>query len=211
LAAGTIGAPLGPSAAGTLGDIGVYSFFPGKALGAAGDGGACVTNDAALASRMVQVRSHGAGTTYAWEIRGGNYRLDALQAAILGVKLAHLPARLARRKQIGRRLAAAAQRGGLSPLTGEPSCTPVFAPLALRIGGGRRDALLANLRARGIDARVHYPTTLAACPPFAAHAAGQSFHEADRATRELLSIPCHPEMTDDEVTYLESTLRHSLS
>jgi dTDP-4-amino-4,6-dideoxygalactose transaminase len=206
-AAQALGATLGASNAGTLGDIGVYSFFPGKSLGAAGDAGACVTNDIALASRMAQVRTHGAGKTYAWEIHGGNYRMDALQAAILGVKLAHLPARLARRKEIGQRLAAAARRVGFTPLVGAPSCNPAFVPLVLRVPADRRDALLAALRARDIDARVHYPTTLPACPPFSAYATGRSFPEADRATRELLSVPCHPEMTEDELTCLERALQ----
>jgi UDP-2-acetamido-2-deoxy-ribo-hexuluronate aminotransferase len=204
-AAQALGSTLGGTHAGTLGDIGVFSFFPSKALGAAGDGGACVTNDDALASRMTRVRTHGAGKTYAWETRGGNYRLDALQAAILAVKLAHLPARLARRRAIGDRLVAAAREAGLSPLVGAPDCAPVFAPLALRVPG-RRDACLARLREKGIDARVHYPTTLAASPPFVGHTAGSVFPESARATRELLSVPCHPEMTDDEVELLETAL-----
>jgi dTDP-4-amino-4,6-dideoxygalactose transaminase len=218
-AAQALGASFEGSPAGTLGDIGVFSFFPSKALGAAGDGGACVTNDARLAARMTQVRSHGAGKTYAWEIRGGNHRLDALQAALLAVKLEHLPARLARRRGIGERLVAAARRGDVAPLVGAPGCAPMFAPLALRASqagrrprrvtqpqGERRDAWLALLRERGIDARVHYPTTLARSPPFARFAGPTVFPEAERATRELLSVPCHPEMTDDEVSELEAAL-----
>jgi dTDP-4-amino-4,6-dideoxygalactose transaminase len=205
-AAQALGASTGGSAAGTVGDIGVFSFFPSKALGAAGDAGACVTNDERLAARMAQVRVHGAGRTYAWETRGGNYRLDALQAAILGVKLTHLPARLERRRAIGERLVAAARRGGTEPLAGAKGSAPVFAPLALRIPDGRRDRWLAHLRERGVDARVHYPTTLAASPPFARYADGRSFPESERATRELLSIPCHPEMTDEELLALESAL-----
>jgi dTDP-4-amino-4,6-dideoxygalactose transaminase len=205
-AAQALGASFEGVAAGALGDIGIFSFFPSKALGAVGDGGACVTHDERLASRMVQVRSHGAGKTYAWEMRGGNYRLDALQAALLGVKLERLPERLARRRAIGDRLVAAARRGGLAPLAGASGCVPVFAPLALRIGDDRRNDWLVRLRERGIDARVHYPTTLPASPPFSDHARGASFPEAERATRELLSVPCHPEMTDDEVSLLEAAL-----
>jgi dTDP-4-amino-4,6-dideoxygalactose transaminase len=204
-AAQALGSTLGGACAGTLGDVGIFSFFPSKALGAAGDAGACVTNDASLAGAMSRIRSHGAGKTYAWEVQGGNYRLDALQAAILEVKLAALPARLARRRAIGERLVAAARQVGAIPLTGEPRCQPMFAPLALRIPE-RRNEVLARLRERGIDARVHYPTTLPACPPFASYARGQSFPEAERATRELLSLPCHPELTDDEVEYLQGAL-----
>jgi len=205
-AAQALGASLDGAAAGTIGDVGVFSFFPSKALGAAGDGGACVTNDDGLASRMTQVRSHCAGKTYAWEIRGGNYRLDALQAAILGVKLEHLPARLALRRSIGDRLVAAGRRGGLAPLVGAPGCIPMFAPLAFRSAAGHRNDWLVRLRERGIDARVHYPTTLPGSTPFARYASGASFPEAERATRELFSVPCHPEMTENEVTVLEAAL-----
>jgi dTDP-4-amino-4,6-dideoxygalactose transaminase len=207
-AAQALGSTLAGASAGTLGDIGIFSFFPSKALGAAGDAGACVTNDALLAGSMARIRSHGAGKTYAWEVLGGNYRLDALQAAILEVKLAALPARLARRRSIGERLVAAARRADAVPLTGAPGCRPVFAPLALRIPD-RRNEVLARLRERGIDARVHYPTTLPACPPFAPFARGQAFPEAERATRELLSVPCHPELTDDEVEFLETAIAES--
>jgi dTDP-4-amino-4,6-dideoxygalactose transaminase len=208
-AAQALGSTLAQDQAGTLGDIGIFSFFPSKALGAAGDGGACVTNEPALAASMARIRSHGAGKTYAWETLGGNYRLDALQAAILEVKLGALPARLARRREIGERLVAAALRAGAVPLVGGPSCQPVFAPLALRIAERRNDAL-ARLRERGIDARVHYPTTLPACPPFASFDRGRSFPEAERATRELLSVPCHPELTDAEVDYLETAVAEML-
>jgi dTDP-4-amino-4,6-dideoxygalactose transaminase len=208
-AAQALGASLGGAAAGTLGDVGVFSFFPSKALGAAGDAGASVTNDERLASRMAEVRSHGAGKTYEWEIRGGNYRLDALQAAILQVKLEHLPARLARRRANGERLVAAARRGGLLPLVGRPGCAPMFAPLALRAVDRRRNEWLAHLRELGVDARVHYPTTLAASPPFIRYAGGETFPEAERATLELLSVPCHPEMTDEEVATLEAALAGS--
>ena len=209
-AAQSLGASFRGASAGTLGDIGIFSFFPSKALGAAGDGGACVSDDETLARRMRQIRNHGARESYGWEMRGGNYRLDALQAAILDVKLAELPARLARRKSIGDRLVAAANRASVTPISGMPGCTPMFAPLALRLSGGRRDVVLAHLRHHGVDARVHYPMTLAACPPFARYADGASFPEAERATRELVSIPCHPEMTEDEIAYLEATLSNAL-
>jgi UDP-2-acetamido-2-deoxy-ribo-hexuluronate aminotransferase len=204
-AAQALGAKLGPAFAGVLGDIGIYSFFPSKALGAAGDAGACVTNDDRLASRMTQVRSHGAGKAHPWEIDGGNYRLDALQAAILDVKLEYFPSRIARRRAIGRRLVDAATRGGAAPIVSTPHCEPCFAPLAVRIPETRRNDSVARLRERGIDARVHYPMTLPACPPFAGYAFS-SFPVAERATRELVSIPCHPEMTDEEIAALETAL-----
>jgi dTDP-4-amino-4,6-dideoxygalactose transaminase len=204
-AAQAMGSTFAGSTAGTLGDIGTFSFFPSKALGAAGDAGACVTNDGVLAASIARIRSHGVGKTYAWEIPGGNYRLDALQAAILEVKVTRLPARLARRRVIGKTLAAAARRGGAEPLTGSPDCDPVHAPLAIRVPN-RRNEVLARLRERDIDARIHYPSILPDCPPFANYALGHSFPESKRATLELLSVPCHPELTDEEVEYLETAI-----
>ena len=121
-------------------------------------------------------------------------------------KLSALPARLMRRKTIGERLVVAARRGGALPLTGMPACSPMFAPLVLRLNHGERDRALATLREQGIEARVHYPTTLAASPPFAAYAGRESFAESERATRELISVPCHAEMTDVEIAYVEHAL-----
>jgi dTDP-4-amino-4,6-dideoxygalactose transaminase len=211
-AAQALGATVGGRHAGTLGDIGTFSFFPSKALGAAGDGGACVTADPTLAERIASIRMHGKGHTFPWETRGGNYRLDALQAALLGVKLKHLPARLVRRRAIGAVLVAAAIEGGATPIVGSPASTPAFAPLALRVRAADRVHWIESLRAQGIDARVHYPTTLPACPPFAAFASAQqgAYVEAARAAQELFSVPCHPELSDNEVEDLEAALRRGV-
>lgn len=210
-AAQALGASSGGRPAGTLGEIGTFSFFPSKSLGALGDAGACVTDDGELADRIARTRLHGSGSSYAWEMRGGNYRLDAVQAAVLSVKLAALPARLGRRRAIGSELVATARHAGATALTGSPDCEAAFAPLALRIDASLRDIVLARLREAGVDARVHYPTTLAACPPFRRYAKNTAFPEAERATRELLSVPCHPELTDDEVDDLTSALARALA
>jgi dTDP-4-amino-4,6-dideoxygalactose transaminase len=196
--------------AGTLCDAGIFSFFPSKVLGAAGDGGCCVTNNPLIAAQARRARVHGASATYEWDERGGNYRLDEIQAAILRVKLRHLPARIDRRRSIGRRLAEIATRMGAHPVLGTPACSPVFSPLALRIGNGRRDQVLARLRDRDVDARVHYPHVLAASGAYLSFAGGQVFPNAERATGELLSIPCHPELTDSEVERLVLALTEAL-
>jgi UDP-2-acetamido-2-deoxy-ribo-hexuluronate aminotransferase len=210
-AAQALGASIGGRAAGTLGEIGTFSFFPSKTLGAAGDAGACVTADASLAERIARVRLHGSGSAYAWETRGGNYRLDSVQAAVLAVKLAALPQRIARRRTIGELLVATARQAGATPIVGTPDCEPVFAPLALRVDAAQRDPILARLREANVDARVHYPTTLAASPPFSRYAQNAVFPQAERATRELLSVPCHPELTDDEVDDLRRALTRALA
>ncbi|MBI5536626.1 MAG: DegT/DnrJ/EryC1/StrS family aminotransferase [Deltaproteobacteria bacterium] len=207
-AAQGIGTLHGGRQVGTLAELGTLSFFPAKSLGAAGDAGAVLTSSADLAARVRMARCHGAERAYRWEAPGGNYRLDALQAAILRVKLAAFPQRIQRRKQIGQRLAAVARSHGVEPLVGTPACEPTFAPFALRLKN--RDPIAALMRERGIDVRTQYPLTLAACPAFRAHARG-AYPEADRATRELLSLPCHAELTDAEVDQLHSALEEALT
>jgi UDP-2-acetamido-2-deoxy-ribo-hexuluronate aminotransferase len=156
-----------------------------------------------------RARAHGAGGAYEWTGAGGNYRLDAVQAAVLGVKLEAFGARVARRRAIGERLACAAERAGAVALCGGSGCAPVFSSLALRARG--RDRVVARLRERGVDARVQYPRTLPASEAFRSLVApGARYPEAERATRELLSVPCHPELTDDEVALLESALVEAL-
>jgi dTDP-4-amino-4,6-dideoxygalactose transaminase len=211
-AAQALGSALGAKTAGAHGDIGVFSFFPTKALGAAGDAGACITSDPELAARVAKVRVHGASAEYAWELRGGNYRLDAIQAAILSVKLLDLPRRLERRRAIGRHLAEAARRHGAVPIVGLEASSTAFGPLALRVEASRRPRVLGALRDRGVDARVHYPQALSDAPAFAAYADRRAggFPEAVRATRELVSVPCHPELTDEEVDLVEDALRAAL-
>lgn len=207
-AAQALGSSLDEVHAGCHGDIGTFSFFPSKALGAVGDAGACVTSDAELHARLLRARVHGSPRAYEWEEPGGNYRLDEIQAAMLRVKLAHLPARLERRLAIGERLVAVARQHGAQPIVGRG--VTMHAPLALRIGEGRRDEVLAALRARGVDARVHYPTPVASSRAFARFVQGRPFPEAERASLELLSVPCHPELTDAEIAHLESALAEAL-
>lgn len=209
-AAQALGARAGGRLAGTLGDIGTFSFFPSKALGAAGDGGACVASDPALSERITSIRAHGSGRTYSWERRGGNYRLDALQAALLSVKLLALPERNARRRAIGMALSAAALESDAVPITASgPGDAPMFAPLAVRVREEERGRWVQALRDRGVDARVHYPHSLPSCPPFAAFRSSLkgAYAQAERASREIFSVPCHPELSDDEVAYLIEQIR----
>lgn len=208
-AAQAMGTRLGTKQAGTFTEIGTLSFFPAKPLGAAGDGGAVLVSDARLASRVRQARAHGAELAHQWQMAGGNYRLDAVQAAILRVKLATLPQRTERRRGIGDRLAAVARARGASPLIGTNLCTPGYSSLALRVA--HRERVLRRLRESGVDARALYPATLPASRAFAQFGgAGERFVEAERATREILSVPCHAELTDAEVVEIEDALRRAL-
>lgn len=189
---------------GTVAELGTLSFFPAKAFGAGGDAGAVLTADPELAARVRRARVHGSPRAYVWEEPGGNYRIDALQAALLRAKLQALPARMERRRSIGLRLARIASEAGASVIDGSGSCTATFAPFAMRVA--QRDRVAASLRELGVDARVQYPCTLPGSRAFAPLAGSHSYREADRASRELLSIPCHAELTDDEVAEVERAL-----
>lgn len=198
--------------AGTVGVVGCFSFFPAKPLGCDGDGGACVTDDEALAERMRQVRITGATAKNVHDIPGGNYRLDPLQAAILGAKLPHYEARLARRQAN-----AASLRQGLHGVSGElvlpgeaPDGRHVYAQFTVR--HPRRDALQAALKARGVGSEVYYPVPMPYQKVLAplGHARGE-FPHAERAAAEVLSIPVHSELDDHEVVRVVDVMRDALA
>jgi dTDP-4-amino-4,6-dideoxygalactose transaminase len=189
---------------GTWGTLGCFSFFPSKPLGAFGDGGMIVTDDERLAQRCRELRSHGTRDKTEFVRLGGNYRLDALQAAILRVKLAHLRSWLeARRSHAEVYDAVFGHVAGLVVPRVEPGASPAFANYTLRVLDGRRDALAAFLRARGIQTAVYYARPLHLQPCFAALGLGRgAFPESERAAEEVLSIPLYPELTAEQRNFL---------
>jgi dTDP-4-amino-4,6-dideoxygalactose transaminase len=197
-AAQAIGATRGGRAAGTSGAAGALSFFPAKNLGALGDAGAVVTDDPALADRLRLLREHGAARRHRHEALGGNFRLDALQAALLSVKLPRLAA-----WEEGRRRAArgyGADLAGLADLALPAEAAGdrhVFNQYVVRTP--RRDALAAALAARGIGHAIHYPTPLHLQPALA-HLGGRAgdLPEAERACREAIALPIDPLLAEDE-------------
>jgi len=196
-AAQSIGATHGGRQAGTMGTVGTYSFFPAKNLGALGDGGAVVTSDEALADRMVALRNHGSRTKYHHEEVGGNFRLDALQAAFLSVKLPALRGWEDGRRAVAARYAEAfAGVAGLTAPAADPAGRHVFNQYVVRIAGGRRDRVKAALEAAGIGCAIYYPAPLSVQPCFA-YLGGKEgdFPEAERASRETLAIPVDPLLT----------------
>jgi dTDP-4-amino-4,6-dideoxygalactose transaminase len=180
-----------------------YSFFPTKNLGAVGDAGAVVTNDPALADRISLLRTQGARPKYHHVAVGGNFRLDALQAAVLRAKLPHLPAWTAARRAhaaMYRELFAAAK---LPPELRLPADDPdhVFHQFVIRVP--RRDALRAHLAASGIGTEVYYPEPLHLQPAFAelGYRAG-SLPNAERACAEVLALPIRPSLTRLDLTFI---------
>lgn len=184
--------------AGSLGHAGAWSFYPGKNLGALGDGGAVTTDDPALARRLRTLRNYGSSARYVHDERGSNSRLDEIQAALLSVKLPLLDAWNARRARV-----AAAYLDGLADAA---VSTPVVPPGAehawhvFAVRSPRRDALAERLAARGIETIAHYPV-----PPHLQRAYGDmglregSLPRAEAAARETLSLPMGPHLRPGEV------------
>lgn len=205
-AAQAIGAEYKGHRAGSMGHLGCLSFFPSKNLGAFGDGGMVVSNDAELADRVRLLRGHGARPKYRHQAVGGNFRLDALQAAVLRVKLKYLDdwsAARQRNADIYRRLFSEA---GLA--TADLSTQPQGVVLPPDVGHGRhiynqfvirvsqRDALQAHLRSCGIGSEVYYPLSMhqQACFADLGYRAGD-FPASEAAAARSLALPIYPELT----------------
>ncbi|HUB95806.1 MAG TPA: DegT/DnrJ/EryC1/StrS family aminotransferase [Stellaceae bacterium] len=194
------GATLGFCRLGGWGDIAAFSFYPTKNLGALGDGGAVVTDDEELAARVRMLREYGWRERHLSEMPGLNSRLDPLQAAILGVKLARLDADAARRRAIAARydhgLAAAAR---LTLPSRRPGTAPVFHQYVVR--HPERDSLRAALARRQVGTLVHYPVPVHLQPAYRGRLAlaPGGLAESERAAAEVLSLPIYPELEPDAV------------
>ncbi len=190
----------------TLGDIGCISFFPSKNLGCFGDGGMMVTDNAELGEKMKVIVSHGSKTRYHHDVLGVNSRLDTIQAAILSVKLRYLD-----EWNVARRRFADAYD---SLLRGVPvvvplrsaDCTHIFHQYTIRAKD--RDRLAASLAERKIPHGIYYPIPLHLQKAFAVPGTGVgAFPEAERAAREVLSLPMHTELTDEQLQLVTKTIK----
>ncbi len=189
---------------GALGRAGCFSFYPGKNLGAYGEGGAVVTNDAEVARRVRLLRDHGSEQKYRHEIVGYNFRLEGMQGAVLRVKLRHLDAwndlrraHAARYDELLAPLAAAA--GGALTLPREmPYARHVYHLYVVE--SGARDEMQKHLSAAGVQTGIHYPVPVHLQPAYAAlaHRTGD-FPEAERQAARVLSLPMFPELTDEQI------------
>jgi dTDP-4-amino-4,6-dideoxygalactose transaminase len=196
--------------AGSFGEIGCLSFFPTKNLGAFGDAGMCVTNDAALAERLGVLRVHGGKPKYYHGLIGGNFRLDELQAAVLNVKLRFLDGWTAGRQRNAAFYDAAFARARLADAVGAPPAAPagarhIYNQYVIRCRG--RDALRAHLAAAGVGTEIYYPVPLhlQQCFAYLGHRAGE-FPEAERAASETLALPIYPELTEPQLLYVVDTI-----
>ncbi len=193
--------------AGEVATIGTFSFFPSKNLGGYGDGGMMVTQDDTLAMRLRRLRVHGGEKTYYHEEVGYNSRLDALQAAVLGAKLAHLESwSAARRKNAGYYNKAFSDLSEVRIPTVEAANESIYNQYTLRVSN--RDGLQEHLKSTGIGNSVYYPLPLHLQPCFAylGYKKG-AFPESEKASAEVLSLPVYPELTQSQLDEVIGAVR----
>jgi dTDP-4-amino-4,6-dideoxygalactose transaminase len=212
-AAQAIGARYHGRPVGGLGTIGCFSFFPSKNLGAFGDGGFVTTNDSALAHRLRLLRNHGAEPKYFHQFVGANFRLDAIQAAVLRVKLPHLAAWTAARRRNADRY-----RELFGPLVAkervalpvEPEgCHHIYNQFVIRVG--ERDRLKAGLDARRVGAEIYYPVPFHLQECFADLGYGKGrFPAAEEAAAHTLALPIYGELTEEQQRYVVESVAQTI-
>ena len=191
---------------GSIGDLGCFSFYPTKNLGALGDGGFIATGDAALAERCRLLREYGWAERYISHVPGLNSRLDELQAAVLRIKLKTLDADNARRAALAADYDAGLADLPLTPPKRRASSTHVFHQYVVR--SAFRDSLLAHLKKQGVEALIHYPVPVHLQKAYAGRLRGSdALAESERAAREVLSLPMFPELSREQATAVVAAIR----
>lgn len=208
-AAQAIGAEVRGQKVGGLGDVGCFSFYPTKNLGAFGDGGLATTQDLTLGERILRLRSYGGSDRYIHEELGFNSRLDEIQAAILRVKLRCLSEWMRRRQAIAGRYREGLAGLGIG-LPGEAlGATHVYHQFTVRVPD--RDGVQKRLADLGVRTTVYYPVPLHLQPMYRNLGYGPGdFPESERAAREVLSLPIYPEMTEAQVDEVVEACKRSL-
>jgi UDP-2-acetamido-2-deoxy-ribo-hexuluronate aminotransferase len=194
---------------GTIGHIGCTSFFPSKNLGCYGDGGALYTQDAQLAEKIKMIANHGQKVKYVHEVVGCNSRLDALQAAILRVKLQKLNSYITARQAVASAYDAAFQNiSGLSIPARSSHSTHVFHQYTLKVHNGQREALQQHLQALGVPTMIYYPFPAHKQHMFAKFGVcNLSLPVSEALCTQVLSLPIHTEMLPEQLQYIiESVL-----
>jgi dTDP-4-amino-4,6-dideoxygalactose transaminase len=211
-AAQAIGAEDRRRRAGSMSTIGCFSFYPSKNLGGAGDGGMLTTNDLEQARRLHMLRVHGAEQKYHHRVVGLNSRLDALQAAVLRVKLRHLDAWTAARQRNAQQYELMFADAGLAEQIDLPpvraGARHIFHQFVIRVRDGRRDGLREHLRERGIGTDVYYPVPLHLQECFAYLGYGKGdFPISEAAAQETLALPVYPELTPEQQNYVVTAIK----
>jgi len=193
----------------STGDIGCLSFFPTKNLGAFGDAGMCVTQDAQLAERMNVLRVHGGKPKYYHSLIGGNFRIDELQAAVLNVKLPRLDAWTAARQRNAAFYDAAFAQANLGDRVRTPAAVPggrhIYNQYVIR--AQERDPLRAHLAELKVGSEIYYPVPLhlQQCFAYLGHGAG-AFPQSERAAAETVALPIYPELVPEQLQYVVDSI-----
>ncbi|MEE8397681.1 MAG: DegT/DnrJ/EryC1/StrS family aminotransferase [Desulfobacterales bacterium] len=209
-AAQAIGASYKDRPAGSMGDFGCFSFFPSKNLGAFGDGGIVTTDSGEQLEKLTVLRVHGSSPKYYHGVVGGNFRLDALQAAIVSVKLKHLDRWTCSRQENASRyraLFSEARLDGTVKLPAEKTTRHIYNQFVVAVPE-KRDALRAFLQEAGIGTEVYYPVPLhlQACFSSLGYRKGD-FPQAEHAARHTLALPIYPELSEDQQAYVVDMIR----
>jgi dTDP-4-amino-4,6-dideoxygalactose transaminase len=209
-AAQAIGATWHGRPVGTIGAIGCFSFFPSKNLGAFGDAGLVTTGDAEMGRRLRMLRNHGMEPRYVHHVVGGNFRIDALQAAVLRVKLPYLGDWTAARQRNARRYRTLFEEAGLTDIVQlpveAPGCTHIYHQYVVRVPD--RDHLRQHLAARGIGTEIYYPVPFHLQPCFArlGYERG-AFPVAESAAARALALPIYGELTEAQQAEVVAAIR----
>ncbi|MEK7705334.1 MAG: DegT/DnrJ/EryC1/StrS family aminotransferase [Myxococcota bacterium] len=208
--------------AGSMGTFGCFSFFPTKNLGAFGDAGLVTTNDDELGDKARILRVHGGKPKYYHSLVGANFRIDAMQAALLRPKLPRLAEATTKRVHNAKRyveLLTAAEVGAPNTSQGEATDAPILYPtrvrenhtynqFTIRVRAGKRETLREHLSKRGVGTEIYYPVSLHEQPCFASlgHKQG-AFPNAERLASEVMALPIFPELRDEELAYVVDGIR----
>ncbi len=200
----------GGKRAGSMGDMGCFSFFPSKNLGGFGDGGIVTTSDEALYEKLLYLRNHGAHPKYYHRMIGGNFRLDAIQAVVLDIKLKYLDDWTAGRQKNAQYYREGFSKRELGSYVTTPSAQNgyrhIYNQFILRVQS--RDDLLQHLKNNNIGSEIYYPVTFnnQECFRYLGYAQGD-FPYAEKAASETIAIPIYPELTDEQKDYVMDTIR----
>jgi dTDP-4-amino-4,6-dideoxygalactose transaminase len=193
---------------GTFGVAGAFSFYPGKNLGAYGEGGAVLTNDEEMAAKMRMLRDHGSAKKYYHDMVGYNYRMHGFQGAVLGVKMKYLVAWTDARRRIAKRYEQLLSTNGLFVTPAKPHVRHVYHLFVVQVRN--RDKVIGELKDKGVATGIHYPIPLHLTGAYAplGYRKGD-FPLAEDAAEKILSIPIYPELTDEMIEYVAACLKAS--
>ncbi|MBI4205079.1 MAG: DegT/DnrJ/EryC1/StrS family aminotransferase [Betaproteobacteria bacterium] len=203
----SFGAEYGGRKSGAYGDMGCFSFYPSKNLGAYGDGGMVVTSDDAAAERLRRLRDHGRVAAYRHAMIGYNSRLDELQAAVLRVKLGRVDEYNRRRRENARRYGERLADLGVAPPAEDGKGLHVYHQYTIRTA--HREAVRSTLSAAGIASAVYYPVPLHRQEVYAAANAQVKLPAAEAAADQVLSLPMYPELTEEQIDEVARVVRQA--